>query len=94
MILVRSIDVPLRTIDGGATWQPLDSLARLKGAIHSLIYSWTGKCVPTLARGSHHLCPIKPPIQPSLLCPSSHVCPLMPALPIDMGPPWTLACSL
>ena len=36
-------DVPLRTTDGGLTWQPLRSLAAIASWSMSVSWSWTGK---------------------------------------------------
>ena len=43
MIAIRSKAVPLRTLDGGATWHELTSCASVAGFTHSAQYSWTGK---------------------------------------------------
>lgn len=51
MIILRNTDVPLRTTDGGATWQPLTSCARVGKMIHLLAYSWTGKTLALFANG-------------------------------------------
>ena len=47
MFMMRSGQVPLRTQDGGATWQPLTSTAPLfkYGATLDLSLSWSGKTV-------------------------------------------------
>ncbi len=47
MILIRSGAVPLRTKDGGKTWQPLTATSRLFDAgAHAIVsgsYSWSGR---------------------------------------------------
>lgn len=43
MILLRDGDVPLRTKDGGSTWQPLTGLQDKAQASHWAKWSWTGK---------------------------------------------------
>ena len=49
MVVSRNGDVPLRTKDGGATWQPLTSV----GSVHltQVEYSWTGKTLVYLGTG-------------------------------------------
>ena len=44
LLVIRSrTDVPLRTTDGGLTWQPLRSLAAIASWSMSASWSWTGK---------------------------------------------------
>jgi len=43
MIRMRSGDVPLRTTDGGRSWQPLDSVAKFANCVTEAQYSWSGK---------------------------------------------------
>ena len=51
MFIIRRNDVPLRTRDGGATWQPLKSCERIKTVVRSMAYSWTGKTLALFANG-------------------------------------------
>ena len=51
MILLRASDLPLRTKDGGATWQPLESVAGVKDSLRAFRYSWTGKTLVMFANG-------------------------------------------
>ena len=43
MIVVRNGDVPMRTKDGGASWEPLKSLANVARYGLGMAYSWSGK---------------------------------------------------
>ena len=50
MIVTRKGQVPLRTKDGGDTWQPMSSLGIWQGA-GSPIWSWTGKTLAFIGSG-------------------------------------------
>ncbi len=43
MIMVRNGDVPLRSLDGGKSWKPLNSLVNIAKAGLTVQYSWSGK---------------------------------------------------
>jgi len=43
MLVMRNGDVPLRTRDGGATWERLGSLANIARCSPGAAYSWSGK---------------------------------------------------
>ena len=49
MIVTRNRDVPLRTTDGGASWQPLPTV----GSVHltQVAYSWSGKTLAYVGTG-------------------------------------------
>lgn len=51
MIVLRNGDVPLRTQDGGKTWQPLPSCAAVASYSHSAQYSWTGRTLVLVGAG-------------------------------------------
>ena len=50
MFINRSPGPPLRTKDGGASWQPLESLAVI-GATRAGVYSWSGKTLAMFNNG-------------------------------------------
>ena len=43
LIAQRLHQIPLRSIDGGETWQPMHSLVGVEDYIHQFSYSWSGK---------------------------------------------------
>merc|ERR1711865_494790 len=43
MLVMRNGDVPLRTTDGGASWNPVESVASIARYIQGAAYSWSGK---------------------------------------------------
>jgi len=51
LIALRSGDVPVRTTDGGATWQPMASLAAVAKAVRQFVWSWTGKTLIMVGNG-------------------------------------------
>jgi photosystem II stability/assembly factor-like uncharacterized protein len=51
MLAMRSSSVPLRTVDGGATWKPLDSMGGHLGFGGK--YSWSGKTLAISKNPSH-----------------------------------------
>ena len=52
MFLVRGAGyVPLRTRDGGGSWEPLESLEVVKQSVHTLLYSWSGKTLVFFGNG-------------------------------------------
>ena len=51
LVLRADGNVPLRSVDGGDTWQPMISLAAIAPFIHSLAYSWSGKTLAMLGSG-------------------------------------------
>ena len=50
-ILRGNGDLPLRTRDGGATWQALESVAAIAPSVHALMYSWTGRTLVLFGSG-------------------------------------------
>ena len=43
MIMMRNGELPLRTYDGGASWQPMVSVAGIVPHGPSASFSWSGK---------------------------------------------------
>ena len=51
-IVKRRGDLPLRTKDGGKTWQPMESLAPIAAGLTSVLWSWTGKTLAVVSHGN------------------------------------------
>jgi hypothetical protein len=52
VVLVQRIgELPLRSIDSGETWQPMQSLAAITPFISQLSYSWSGQTLVMFGRG-------------------------------------------
>lgn len=51
MIVTRTLDVPLRTTDGGKNWEPMTSCAPVAEMGKGLIYSWSGNTLIMMGSG-------------------------------------------
>jgi hypothetical protein len=51
MIVTRNSDVPLRTVDGGANWTPVESCRLVANMGHGMLYSWTAETLIMMGSG-------------------------------------------
>jgi hypothetical protein len=48
---VQTMKVPLRSVDGGATWTTMGSCAPVATFAHTLVYSWSGETLVMMGSG-------------------------------------------
>ena len=51
MIVTRTLDVPLRTTDGGKNWTPMPSCAPVATFGYGMVYSWSGNTLIMMGSG-------------------------------------------